>query len=360
MLMLKELGARHTLRARPLFLKGFNMPADPLQAHVAKDFKNPSPLVSCRFDPLGRYVFAGTQSNKVVRWSLADGKATEFGGHDSWVRGLAFAKTKDGDKDVLLMISGGYDGRVIIWNADAETPEPIRKIDAHAGWVRALVVLPDQAHVVSCGNDNKVKLWRIADGMLVREFIGHESHVYNVALHPDGKQLVSGDLKANLIHWDLDTGKQLRTFKSASLHKYDEGFWADIGGYRELAFSPDGKFLAGCGITNVTNAFAGVGNAAVAEFNWAEGKEVVVHLAKTAIQGNGWGMVWHPKNFLIGLSGGGGGGVLYFFKPAEKNEFHLFKLPGHARDLALSPDAMTLASAGANGQLVLTKLGPKA
>ena len=335
------------------------MSADPLLTHVAKEFKHTTPLLSCRFDPTGRFAFAGAQDCKVIRWNLADGKADVFLAHDSWVRALAFARVKEGDQDSTLLFTGGNDGRLIWWKAEAEKPEPIRKLDAHAGWVRALAVTPDQTQLVSCGNDNLVKLWRISDGTLVREFKGHESHVYNVAIHPDGKQLVSGDLKANLIHWELETGTQVRTFKAAAMHKYDETFAADIGGFRELTFSSDGKLLAGCGITNVSNAFAGIGNACVTVFDWAEGKEKTLHLAKTLVQGNGWGVVLHPQEFVIGLSGGGGGGLIYFWKHGEKNEFQLFKLPSHARDLALSPDAMTLLTAHHDNRLVLSKMAAK-
>ena len=44
------------------------MPADPLQTHVAKTLAHTAPLLGCRFDPTGRFVFAGGEDNKVVRW----------------------------------------------------------------------------------------------------------------------------------------------------------------------------------------------------------------------------------------------------------------------------------------------------
>lgn len=332
-------------------------PLDVTKTHVARELKHDRPLISCRFDPTGRFVFAGAQDNKIVRWDLTTGTKTELLAHDSWVRALAFVKQREGDTEVITFISGGNDGRMIWWPAAADKPEPIRKIDAHRGWVRALAVTPDQTQFASAGNDNLVKTWR-PDGTFVREFVGHAQHVYNVVIHSDGKQLVSGDLKANVIHWDLETGQQVRQFRAASLHKYDETFWADIGGYRGLVFSPDGKWLMGSGITNVSNAFAGIGNPAVAAFDWAAGQEKVVHVAKTAVQGSAWGVVCLPE-CLVGLSGGGGGGVLYFWKYGEKNEFHLFKLPNTARDLSLSPDGRHLATAHFDGNLRISLMAAK-
>ena len=71
----------------------------------------------------------------------------------------------------------------------------LRIIDAHAGWVRAIAVSPDGRQFATCGNDNLVKLWNAADYSLIRDFDGHQSHVYNVAFHPSERMLVSGDLR---------------------------------------------------------------------------------------------------------------------------------------------------------------------
>lgn len=331
------------------------MAADPVQTHVVKSLAHDASLVSCRFDPQGRYVFAGVQANKVVRWTLADGAKAEFvGGHDSWVRALAFLQNGE------TLLTGGHDGRLIWWPTAAEKPAPARVVEAHAGWIRAIDVSPDGKLVATCGNDLKVKLWKSDDGSLVREFLGHERHVYNVAFHPTGKNLLSGDLVANFIDWDVETGKQNRSFKVPTLHKYDPGFMADYGGPYCLQFSKDGKqFIAG-GITNVSNAFAGVGNPALCLVDWAEGKETMAHLAKSNLNGKVFGTVWHPENFLIGAVGGGGGGHLFFWKPGEKNEFHTLNIGNAVRDLAMHPDGVQLATAHHDKQLRLLAMKPKA
>ena len=202
------------------------MPANPAVTHIAKTLAYTSPLLSCRFDPTGKYVFAGAEDFKVVRWELATGTKVELAGHESWVRGLTFSANGD------TLITGGHDGRLIWWAAGAEMPVPIRTAQAHQGWIRALAVSPDRQLLASCGNDHKVKLWSLADGSLIREFIGHDRHVYNVAFHPDGKHLVSGDITAKFLHWETETGKQVRNFAIASLSKYDPGFMADYGGRR--------------------------------------------------------------------------------------------------------------------------------
>ncbi|MFO0868500.1 MAG: hypothetical protein U0935_06085 [Pirellulales bacterium] len=326
---------------------------DPASSHVAQSFAHTSPLISCRFDPTGQMVFAGAEDNRVCRWDLASGAKQELAGHDSWVRSLGFSTNGE------VLVTGGYDGRLIWWPALVEKPTPVRTVEAHQGWIRAVAVSPDAQWIATCGNDRKVKLWQMSDGALVREFVGHESHVYNVAFHPQGKDLVSGDLKSQYVHWDAVTGEVKRRFAIPALHKYDAGFLADIGGPHSLGFSRDGTRLACGGITNVTNAFAGVGNPAIVVWDWEAGKELVTHLTKANINGVAWGAMLHPEGFTIGATGGGGGGHLFFWKPGEKNEFHSLNLGNTARDLALHPDGMRLATAHFDKQVRLIKMAPK-
>lgn len=323
---------------------------DVTNTHVIHDFQHGSPLVSCRFDPTGRFVFGGAQDYRVCRWTIADGTKTELTAVNAWVRGITFDSTGS------TMITAGYDGRLIWWLVEGESPEPIRVIEGHAGWARELAVSPDDALLASVGNDLIVRLWSMQDGSLVREMSGHESHVYNVAFHPSGEHLVTGDLKGNLIDWNVANGKQVRTFKAESLIKYDTGFRADIGGFRGMTFSLDGKRLGCSGITNVTNAFAGVGDPRVVVFDWEKGEIQIEHTPKGKLEGVGWGVALHPDGIDIAAAGGRGGGHLLFWKPDEAEAFHQFKLPNTARDLDLCSDNVHVATAHHDGHLRISRM----
>jgi WD40 repeat protein len=331
------------------------MKADPAKTHVAQQWKHGRPLISCRFDPTGKYVFAGAQDFGVHRFEAATGKLTSFvDGHDSWVRGFAFSP------DGATVYSGGYDGRLCFWPAAEDTPQPARRIDAHQGWIKALATSRDGSLVASCGNDRLIKLWSAADGTLVRELAGHESHVYNVAFHPDGQHLASIDLKGKIKHWSLADGKLVRDMSAADLHKYDGTFHADIGGARGMEFTPDGKHLACCGITEVSNAFAGIGNPAVVLLDWEKGEKKLLLVSKGKLRGSGWGLSFHPDGYLITAVGGGGGGFLLFHKIDQAAEFFQFKLPNTAHDMHVSPDGLQVAVAHDDRQLRLYALHAKA
>src|SRR5437667_12777676 len=76
--------------------------SDPKQTHVQTQWKYGSPIISCRIDPTGRFVFAGAEDRSIQRWEIASGKQAAFVGHESWVKALAFSK------DGQTLISGGY------------------------------------------------------------------------------------------------------------------------------------------------------------------------------------------------------------------------------------------------------------
>ena len=361
------------------------MPAsvDPLKARVLREFKHAGPLIGCRFDPSGRFLFVSSQDDTIQRIDLLTGTKRALVGHRSWVRGMACVPLPDpppkptpapkpsaalsavaGGAPVAVppapppkpftLVSGDYHGRLLWWNGADDSPTPVRVTDAHDGWVRAVAVSPDDRLVASCGNDHLVKLWAVADGRLVRVLAGHDSHVYNVAFHPGGKRLASSDLKGTVKDWDVEAGALVRDLDLKAFHKYDTTFAADIGGARGMAFDPAGTVLACTGITNVSNAFAGVGNPMVVLFDWSDGKARQFK-PKDAFQGTGWGVAVHPAGFVV-AAGGAGQGRLWFWTVKDGANVHTVNVPTNARDMALSPDGTRVAVAGSNGTAIVYTL----
>jgi len=328
---------------------------DATKTHLVHDLDHKSPLISCRFLPGSeKTVFIGAQDYSVWRYNADGSGKTEYVlPQKTWVRGMAF------NSSGTTLITAGYDGRLVWWPTEGEKPKPIRAIDAHRGWARAVAVTPDDSLVASVGNDMIVRLWNFADGALVREMKGHESHIYNACFHPGGQHLATGDLTCHLIDWEVAAGKQARSWQAESLHKYDPTFKAIIGGFRGMTFSQDGKYIAVSGITNVSNAFAGVGNPAVVVFDWETGMKQIEHLTSKKVQGVAWGVVIHPTGIRIACVGGSGGHLM-FWKPDGAEEFSTLKLPRDGRDLDLAADGLHLAVAHSDGHLRIYKMDAKA
>jgi len=336
------------VRPDGLFSRGSST-ITPSRTRMALELRHTSPLIGCRFDPTGRFVFASSQDNTIQRWELATQTKVSFVGHRSWVRAMAFHTAS------RKLLSTDYNGKVLVWPLDAAAPTPERIIDAHSGWVRAIAMSPDQRQFATCGNDNLIKLWNVADFSLAREFEGHTSHVYNVAFHPTERAIVSGDLRGNIKQWDLQSGLATRTLDASVIFRHDTTFRADHGGVRSMTFNADGSLLACAGITNTTNAFAGVGNPAIVLFNWQTGQRAQVLRVLPAFQGTAWGVVIHPQGYVIAAGGGGGGG-LWFWRPNVENSIQNIPVPTNARDLALHPDGRRLAVPCFDGVLRLYEL----
>jgi WD40 repeat protein len=322
----------------------------PAQTRQVQELKHSAPLLGCRIDPSGRFVFAGSQDNTVQRWELTGGIKTTFTGHSSWVRALAFASQH------RIVISGDYHGKVFLWQTDGNGEKPLRSFDAHDGWVRAVCVRRDGGMLATCGNDRLINLWSLPDGKLIRSLDGHEQHVYNVAFAPNGN-LASCDLKGVVKLWDTAKGTCVRNLDAAALYKYDPTFRADIGGARAMSFSSDGALLICAGISEVTNAFAGVGKPLVVLFDVAAGQRKHLLKPKEAFQGTAWGSAFHIAGFVIGV-GGGNGGALWFWDQQTGECVATIKLPNNSRDLSLHPDGIRLAIPFFDGAVRIYDMSP--
>ena len=324
---------------------------DPKQTHVLHEWKHGKPLIACQFDPKGRYVFSSSEDFTLQRWKWDSGEKVAWEAHDSWVHDLALLP--DGE----TLISAGCDDRIILWTATAEIPKPIKEIKAHAGWVRCLDVSPDGSQFASGGNDKLVKLWT-AKGDAVREFAGHDSHVYSVLFHPDGKFLLSGDLSGKVHQWEIATGKLVRTFDTPDLHTYNTGQQVHYGGVRGLAISRDKKFLACCGLHKATNPLGAISEPLVVLFDWAEGK-IVQSQPAAGNKGIGWRVEFLQDDVEVCGTGGTSGTFLFFWKTGETKPFHQFKMNDTARHMAIHPDGLHAALTQHNGILRICRMAKK-
>ncbi|MBT6155537.1 MAG: WD40 repeat domain-containing protein [Planctomycetaceae bacterium] len=326
-------------------------PLDAKQAHVKATWKHGSPLIACRYDPKGRFLFTSGEDYSLQRWDLATGKPTVWAAHESWIRDIAFMA--DGE----TAISVGCDDKMIFWATAAEKPTPLKTIEAHKGWIRAVEVSPDGKMIATGGNDNLVKLWN-ADGSLQKELTGHDSNVYSIFFHPGGEFLLSGDLAGKVHQWELSTGKLVRTFDAKDLHTYNGGQKVHYGGVRSIALSPDGKHLACCGLHKATNPLGAVNEPLVMLFEWESGKKVRSQVA-AGVKGILWQVNWLADGTLAAASGGSGGGFLIFWKTGADKEFHKLKLPNTARDADLHPNGLELATVHHDRQVRITRLTAK-
>jgi WD40 repeat protein len=102
------------------------------------------------------------------------------------------------------VISGGPDGRVLVWNPADPGTGPA-DLGHHNGGVDAAAALPD-GRVASGGRDGRVLVWNPADpGAGPAELGRHDADVHAVTVLPDGRVIsAGGDQRVRL--WDAQSG----------------------------------------------------------------------------------------------------------------------------------------------------------
>jgi WD40 repeat protein len=333
-------------------------PLDLNACHIAEDLTHDRPLITCRFDPLGKFAYASSEGYSIVRWDLEKKAKSSLdeNAHETWVLALAFTP------DSKTMFSGGGDGRLIWWPEPgaSEPPKPSRTVVAHSGWINSIAASADGQWIASAGNDRMVRVWSAADGSPIAEFPGHERPVYRVAFLPGGKFLLTADLLGRVVQWEIATRKEVRRLDAAKLWKYEGGQGVDYGGVRDLSLSPDASTLVCSGLIEASNPLGAVSIPAAVTFDWNSGAERSLHRPKESPNGVGWAVRFHPSGeFFVMASGGNGGGILWFFKPGQVNETHRFNLPNTARDMDLHPDGLRVATAHHDGHLRITAMHKK-
>ncbi|MGH8899813.1 MAG: pentapeptide repeat-containing protein [Egibacteraceae bacterium] len=127
--------------------------------------------------------------------------------------------------DSGLLVSGGGDGTVRVWDTATATP---RILTGHTGWVWGVAFSPDGRQLASASADQTVRVWDAASGECVRILTGHTGWVWGVAFSPDGRQLASASADRTVRVWDPASGELVVT-----LIALREG-WA--------ALAPDGRY----------------------------------------------------------------------------------------------------------------------
>jgi len=162
-------------------------------------------IFTAAFSPDGTRVLTGAHDERARLWDTATGAWIRefFHGGGQWVSGVAFSC------DGKQILTGGYEGKAKLWDATGE----FRREFNHGNWCRAVAFSPDGTKVLTSGvYPLAVRLWRISDGTLIREYVGHTGPVNSISFSPDGLMVLtaSDDMTAKL--WDAATTALIRTF----------------------------------------------------------------------------------------------------------------------------------------------------
>ncbi|MFO0824559.1 MAG: serine/threonine-protein kinase [Gemmataceae bacterium] len=226
--------------------------------------------------------------------------------------------------DGSWLASGSWDKTVRLW--DAATGEPCATLE-HPGVVPSLAYSPDGTWLIT-GNytDNRLRIWDTATTRVRKEIQGPAGRFKHVIVSPDGTKVAATGHEGEKHHsvvCDHSTGKTLFSVEE-----------------RVLAYSPDGRWLAGLDADEVTVILRDARTHAVAaRFN----STVKIH-----------GAVFSPNSLLLGVCV-----VDHTVRLWEIDSGACRVLRGHTDEifgLAFHPDGTRLATAGRDRVICLWDL----
>jgi WD40 repeat protein/serine/threonine protein kinase len=138
-----------------------------------------------------------------------------------------------------LVVSGGADGRIRLWDPDASSL--LLTVEAHREAISRLAISPDETTLASASRDGTVGLWTIAaaDGapaLTLRQRINAQiGPVGDLALSPDGRLIAAGGMNHAVKVWNAESATETATLTP-------KRFLNDR--ITSLCFSPSGEHLA--------------------------------------------------------------------------------------------------------------------
>ena len=118
--------------------------------------------------------------------------------------------------------------------------------------VSVIAFLPNGEFVLSSKKDNKLKLWDVSTGKMIKTLrtVRH-FQISSIAISPNGKYAITGSYDSTLKTWDISNFKEIMTF-----HGHN-------GSVSSVTFSPDSRF-----------ALSGSSDGSLRLWNISTGKEV--------------------------------------------------------------------------------------
>lgn len=138
-------------------------------------------------------------------------------GHNGIVTSLVVGKDLNGKP---LVVSGGRDKRLIVWNLHLDKPEavvsdnkdseekvvgkPFKSLSGHNHFISSLDISNDSKFVISGSWDKTIRLWDLNSFKTKKILKGHAKDILSVAFSADSRYILSGSMDNTLKVWNVN------------------------------------------------------------------------------------------------------------------------------------------------------------
>ena len=238
--------------------------------------------------------------------------------------------------DGAHIVSGGDDRRLRLWDAERGTTIYVSQ-EIHASTVWSVAFSSDGTLIVSGDDDGIVQLWKIDEQGITavgEPWRGHRDAVRSVAFSPDGRCIASTSDDGTVRSWNVNHCKT-----TGELEGHGQPFPINPDPIRSIAFSSDGKLFA-------TGSFDRTVRFSDSETGKAASAPLIAHTMGVRI------VAFDPDGDRL-ASGGGDGKVRLW---DVRNNALIATLVGHkdwVNGVAFSPNGDYLVSSADDGTVRL-------
>lgn len=126
-------------------------------------------------------------------------------GHTDAVWSVIFSS----DENTLITCS--EDQTIRIW--DLQTGNVAQTLSGHKSGVRSIQISFDGHTLISGSADGILKFWQLPTGKLLRDRKAHDATIWSIAIHPNGQQFATASADGTVKIWELATGNLIHTLR---------------------------------------------------------------------------------------------------------------------------------------------------
>jgi WD40 repeat protein len=247
----------------------------------------------------------------------------------------AIRQTLTSQTGVLTSLAYSRDGETLafteahgqVWTWQPERSERPRILQGHPACAYACAFSPAGDRLFTCGQDRRVRVWRVPDGQMLHSFGPFDSPLYSLAISPDGACLALG-VGDSIVICESRNGRMRKSLPAMA------------GAIGAVTFSPDGRRL-----------FSGSDGGDVRNWNFETGEPELkfeghrAQVRQVHLSASGRRLVSADESGLVVVWDTGSGAAL---------SSHRF--PGSARCARFAPDGSWIAVGTSCGKLFLMDL----
>ena len=135
---------------------------------------------------------------------------------------------------------------IVINNIYSELPEIYVQL-GHNNGVNAIAMSPDGKNAATCDSGGKICIWDLDTGRELRSWIGNEYTLLSLAYSKDGRIIAAGGTDGTISLWEARAGNLIRRIKGHEVHYETIGKTRhQIGKVEAVRITPDSRFVISC------------------------------------------------------------------------------------------------------------------